>query len=1153
MGGFLNVIPIVMRRIQANARLLLAVVIGAVLAAAIMSTTAIYTDAIRDLGLKYALDERGQDAINYTVRSTSQSSSTGVYERNQSFVENAADQYLGSIRTGDDLTFIGRSATFYPTEPGDAFDRDDSGRPRSHFNFVSGVEEHINLVEGQLPAGMTAVEGVPNLEVAVGAETAERLGIELGREYDLHPFWNEEVQPIRITVVGIVEAIDPDEEFWINQDDIFSFHTTSWDTIPFLIPRETFFGAMTGYLPDMVADYTTLIYVDTSSINARNADGVAGSLNRFSGALISNVPRTLVASELPRVLSSYDEKLFFTRIPLLVLVLQIAAIVLYYLFMVSTMLVERQQSEIALIKSRGGTTAQVMKVYLIEGLAISGIAIIVGPPLAALVIGFLGQTPSFSDLTGGSNLEITLSYGAYLWAGAGALLALITLLAPAYLATRRTIVNQRTASARPAQQPFFMRYYLDLGLAAAGGLLLYQLDRRGSLVTEGFFGDQSVDPLMLLAPAFFILTVGIVFLRMFPLVLRVLAWIVARAQGTSILIGMWQLVRNPVHYSRLVLLLMLATAVGMFAASFGATLDSSYTDRASYESGSDLRLSSVRMIQSSGPYTDAEDTASLTGAERATAVYRLSGSQGDLINRQSMNVLGVDSETFADVSYFREDFADQSLGDMMELLQPGRQQTVGVELPADARWLGIWIDPIDMPSEFSLQFEAFDATGRYFSYLLGPDFVEQMPQGWHLLVSDLERHGTAFGERRFRNRAPSVDPVNGPYPQAGPQAPLTITSITLRSPTRQAAPFGTLIFDDLHTSSAAQLDAGLMETKRLYDPDRSTGSLPNATQIIGFDNLGDWVPLVGLLIDPLNDRTRIVSDGGNTGTELTWEPVRRGFLATHGLQFSGTLAPVPALVSTSFLANSGLLVGDVTDAFINNIFVDIQIAGTYDLFPTLEDPRKLPSIVVDGPTLAASLNANPSGPLHYPNEIWLDGGDGVLTTAQDLLRQGAFSADIVSFEEIQAAQQSDPLVAAGWEGILFISFAAILILSAIGFLIYSYLTAQRRTLEFAVLRTMGFSKRQIAIVVGFEQIFVIGLGMIAGTLMGMRLGSLMIRYMGLTETGDEVLPPMQLEISWFTVGTAWLVLGLVFLVTIGAVVLLYSRLALHRVLRIGEA
>jgi hypothetical protein len=62
----------------------------------------------------------------------------------------------------------------------------------------------------------------------------------------------------------------------------------------------------------------------------------------------------------------------------------------------------------------------------------------------------------------------------------------------------------------------------------------------------------------------------------------------------------------------------------------------------------------------------------------------------------------------------------------------------------------------------------------------------------------------------------------------------------------------------------------------------------------------------------------------------------------------------------------------------------------------------------------------------------------------------------------------------------------------------------------------------------------------------------MIRYTGLTETGEEVLPPMLLHVSWLTVGTAWSFLGLAFLVTTGIVVLLYSRLALHRVLRIGE-
>jgi ABC-type lipoprotein release transport system permease subunit len=1148
MLGLFTVLPIVTRRVKANARLLLAVVIGAVLAAAIMSTTSIYTDAIRDLGLKYALDERGEDEINMTIVSSSQPSTADSFSRSQDFIETAAENELGGV-LDDEVTSIGRSSTFFPSAPGQPFPPEES-RPRSHLNFITGVDEHLS-VEGRMPGDASTTAGVaPEIEVAVGAETAQRLGIKVGDKFDLHPFWQLNVEPVHVTVVGLVTQNDPGEAYWLKQTDLFTFATSTWDTIPFLVTRETFFNAVAAYLPSMVSDYTTLLYVDTSSINARNADSVLQSTTSFETLLTTNVTRSAIASQLPDVLTTFDEKLFFTRIPLLVLVLQIAAIVLYYLFMVSTMLIERQAGEIALLKSRGATTGQVMKIYFVEGLAIFAIAMVAGPPLAATVISLLGQTPPFADLTDGSNLSVHLSPAAYLWAGGGALLAFITLLVPAYLATRRTVVQQRAASARPSNQPFFMRYYLDLGLAGAGALLLYQLDRRGGLVTEGFFGEQSVDPVMLLAPAFFILTVGIVFLRLFPVVLRLLAWVVARAQGAAVLIGMWQLVRNPVHYSRLVLLLMLATAVGMFAASFGATLETSYADRAYYESGASYRLTDTRAIPGSGPFGAADETANLLGAEGATPVYRTSGSQGETISRLSVDLLAVDADTFDDIAYFRSDFAAGSMSSLMDKLREQRPETFGVEMPADARWLGLWVNPVNMPSAFALQIEAYDATGRYFSYLLGPDDVQQMPVGWNLLVTDLKRPGTNF-TNAFVRRNTAFDRVNGPYPILEPQGPLTLTSIMLRSPTRLAAPFGGIQFDDLHTTPAATLDPELETRKVRFDPDRAQGGLPDATEVYNFDSVADFVPLQGVLPTKLNDQTRAVAAGSYTSLELSWQP-QPGLLSGHGLQFSSGGGPMAVLASTGFMEATGLKVGDVTNLFITNLFMNVQIVDTYDLFPTLKDPRENASLIADGPTLAALINANPAGPLQYPNEIWFEGDEESLNALNEGVESSKFGGQVVSFEELQLAQQKDPLVAAGWEGILFISFAAILILSAIGFLIYSYLTAQRRTLEFAVLRTMGFSKKQIAIVVGFEQVFVIGLGMIAGTLMGMRLGSLMIRYMGLTETGDEVLPPMHLEISWFTVGTAWLVLGLVFLVTIGAVVLLYSRLALHRVLRIGE-
>jgi putative ABC transport system permease protein len=99
---------------------------------------------------------------------------------------------------------------------------------------------------------------------------------------------------------------------------------------------------------------------------------------------------------------------------------------------------------------------------------------------------------------------------------------------------------------------------------------------------------------------------------------------------------------------------------------------------------------------------------------------------------------------------------------------------------------------------------------------------------------------------------------------------------------------------------------------------------------------------------------------------------------------------------------------------------------------------------------------------------------------------------------------------------------------------------------------MGFSTRQIFGLVSFEQIFVIVAGALVGTLLGMPLSGLMIDFMGVTERGEEVIPPIVTEISWSTVLTVYSLLAVVFVATIVALALLYSRLSVHRALRMGE-
>ena len=64
----------------------------------------------------------------------------------------------------------------------------------------------------------------------------------------------------------------------------------------------------------------------------------------------------------------------------------------FYLFMVSRLIIEQEQNEIAVLKSRGASSSQVFFGYLVEGLVLGLIALLIGPPL--------GLSSAFNSIRG---------------------------------------------------------------------------------------------------------------------------------------------------------------------------------------------------------------------------------------------------------------------------------------------------------------------------------------------------------------------------------------------------------------------------------------------------------------------------------------------------------------------------------------------------------------------------------------------------------------------------------------------------------------------------------------------------------------------------------------------------------------------------------
>ena len=1130
MRTFGPIARMVLQRSLGHWRLLSTLITGIVLSAALMACVALYSDSIRDLGLKHALSSQPPHALDLEVDGSAPSLQPTDYAQRKASVDQLLQSLAGNVLT--QIVHYGKSETFFLAPAGEALPSNDNLLPRAHIQFLDGLAEHTRYVAGRAPAATAPVGAgeLPKLELALGKATADRMGVKVGDTFDLSLHWKKGVV-YRAQLVGIIEPNDPSERYWFGRTDRFEMPNTRWPTYPFFMDEKTFVDAVGSTVPEVDVNYEVFGFVDVGAIDYTNARRVEDNVKALEREIRSQVGQTELKTKLGTVLTDYRTKLFFTRLPLFALMLQIVGIVLFFVVMMSTMVVERQTGEIALLKSRGASTAQVMAIYVLEGCGLGALATVSGPLIAAGAISLLGLTPPFNDLSGGGLLSVRLTLESFALAFLGALLSLAALLWPAYRACRYSITNYKQQLSRPPRQPVFLRYYLDLVLIGVGAFAFYQLRQRGSLVTEKLFGDLSADPLLLVTPTLFMLMVALVFLRLFPLALRLGLWMSRRLDGPTLSMSLTRMARSPLQHSRLILLLILTTAVGMFAAGFRATLEQGYNDRAAQAAGAPTRLVDIRTPFGLTNEAFIQSISGITGATTVSPAMRLSGSVNvSRFNSESVQVLGVRPTDFKQLGFWRSDYAAASEDELLGRLGTAQTAAAGAPIvPPGAQSVGFWarlpLPPRTPTPQVGLRF--LDGEGRWFEYTMTSDAPLG---GWQFFSANVA--------------TPAVPRLVSGMPRRVPVGALTFDSLFLRFPglAGDTNDQVTMSFDDLQWSPSP-LAKGLGAT-----------GFADGTVVEEFSSLARYENISGVsLLTQPGTLTGGDAEAPRAGPAAKVTFIRgRAGASLVGFRRSLTKAPLPVLAASQGLKRMSKKVGDEFMIFANGQYIPVKAVGEFDLFPGYDPTRKSGLFVADLESLQmAATRVAGAAEGAYPNEAWMSAAPAGLTKAS-LQENGLLAEQVLDEAAIHAEQASDPLVAASWEGILFLSFGAVILISALAFIAYGSMSAQARSLEFAVLRTMGFSGRQILGVVTFEQAFVIVAGIVAGTLLGFPLSRLMIGYMGLTEQGVTPLPPLVSRVSWQALLTVYASLAIAVTVTVVSLVVLYSRLAVGRALRMGE-
>lgn len=680
------------QRLRQQRLLTLCLLAGLIAAVALLSSIPLYAEAVHNRLLQGQLTEQGTTLPPFAFVWRYIGAWHGDVDE---AVYSPADEYLGRQAPGVVGLPLQSRVRHVQTTQLRLFPAPDSQSFVSQepllwagLGFVTGLEQHVQLLEGTFPNTGLRPDSGSEVPVLVSQALANQLGLQLGERYLLFGQTDGAQIPLRIS--GVWRPLDPADPFWFYRPGAF-------DDV--LLTGEAAFNQ--SVVPALETPVSQAVWYQIYDGSRVRTGDVAALLSRVRvvearvTALLEGT--TLDISPVP-ALQTYGRAARRLTVLLTIFAVPVVGLVLYFIGLVAGMVVRRGQNEIAVLRSRGATREQILLIYLLQGLLVGLLGLAGGLLLARGLAALMGRARSFLTLESTADpLPIVLSPAAWQYGLLGVALAILALLLPALLASRHTIVSYKWQRARALLRPLWQRTFLDVLLLVPPLYGWYLLDQQGTIALPGSGDDPFSNPLLFLVPALFCFSLALLAVRFFPLIMGALAWLAGRLPAVTPLLTLRQLARAAGQYGGPLLLLSLTLSLAIFTASMALTLDEHLVDSVYYDTGADLRLAELgqsteepdQPASPGGPaasdgaqgprflFLPVGEHLQVDGVQAAARVGDYSATSSIGGRQRSGRLLGLDRLDFQRLAFFRPDFAGgESLGSLMNRLGAARDHVL---------------------------------------------------------------------------------------------------------------------------------------------------------------------------------------------------------------------------------------------------------------------------------------------------------------------------------------------------------------------------------------------------------------------------------------------------------------------------------------------
>jgi putative ABC transport system permease protein len=678
---------IVLQKMIHNGWMVLCLAAGSFLAVALISSIPMYTEAIMQRMLVRDLENFQRERNTYP----------GTLQARYNFYNPQVDptrgrffDYINEATESDLVPALGlpvleqsiHGMLDYMLAYAEDRPDEENKRPNTQVQALKGIEDHIKIIHGRM-ANPEPVDGV--YEAIVTEQAMLNLDLIMDRTYVIVNMMSEEVA-FKIKVVGMFEQTGTQDLFW--------FRTVRDLADSFIISFDTFER-------DFIREYTAnLSYVfwyfavDYEQIRVDKLSALLQTIDRYER--LTHEYRIDFRFPVMPMFEEYNTRANTLSLMLLFLQTPVLLMLVFFIYMVSQLVINNERNEIAVLKSRGAGLSQVFNIYFLESLILGGVALIFGPLFGFFIVSFLGSSNGFMEFVQRVALPVRLSARAYLYALVGFGLFVVTMLLPVIFFSRSSIVEHKQRRVRSSKPVFWKRFFIDIILIGLSGYGLYSYSNQQEIlkITGAEGASLPVDPLLFGISVLFILGAGLLVLRLYPFFINFLFSIGKRRWKPHAYAAFIQVGRSGGIQQFLMIFLILSLSIGVFNATAARTINTNTEEKIRYANGADISitpfwedLNAPAEIDDPSAAPDAgggggsnnspqyrepnfDPYLKLEGIDVATKVYkndrvtvRFPGGKNS-----TAELMGLIPHEFAKVSWFRRDLMPHHFYNYLNLL-----------------------------------------------------------------------------------------------------------------------------------------------------------------------------------------------------------------------------------------------------------------------------------------------------------------------------------------------------------------------------------------------------------------------------------------------------------------------------------------------------